>query len=59
VQVTVGDSQRSVPFCLGCGNPDPGGGGADTKSFIGGGKPPIPVIPIRKRVYWYIEKHDT
>jgi type IV pilus assembly protein PilY1 len=57
VEVNVNGSPRSVPFCLGCGSSS--GTGPDSKSPLGGGKPPIPVNPIRKRVYWYIEKHDT
>jgi len=59
VNVNVNGSPRAVPFCLGCGNPGPGATGPDAKSPLGGGKPPIPVPPIRKRVYWYVEKHDT
>jgi type IV pilus assembly protein PilY1 len=59
VNVNVDGSPRSVPFCLGCGNPGPSATGPDATSPLGGGKPPIPVPPIRKRVYWYIEKHDT
>ena len=57
VTVAVGGVDRLVPFCLGCGNP--AGGGADATSSIGGGKPPIPVPPIRKRLYWYLDKHDN
>ncbi|HSQ82575.1 MAG TPA: hypothetical protein VLU54_15825 [Casimicrobiaceae bacterium] len=57
VDVTVDGTDRLVPFCLGCGNPD--GTGADATSSIGGGKPPIPVPPVRKRVYWYLDKHDN
>jgi type IV pilus assembly protein PilY1 len=56
VDVTVDGTDRLVPFCLGCGNP--GGTGADSTSSIGGGKPPIPVPPVRKRLYWYLDKHD-
>jgi type IV pilus assembly protein PilY1 len=57
VEVNVNGSTRAVPFCLGCGSAS--GTGPDATSPLGGGKPPIPVNPIRKRVYWYIEKHDT
>ncbi len=57
VNVTVGGADRLVPFCLGCGNPQ--GTGPDATSSIGGGRPPIPVPPIRKRVYWYLQKHDN
>jgi len=57
VEVNVNGSPRAVPFCLGCGIP--GQTGPDSKSPLGGGKPPIPVKPIRKRVYWYIDKHDV
>ncbi|HEX8738650.1 MAG TPA: hypothetical protein VF925_00745 [Casimicrobiaceae bacterium] len=57
VNVVVGGVDRLVPFCLGCGNP--AGGGPDASSSIGGGRPPIPVPPIRKRVYWYLQNHDN
>ena len=57
VNVTVGGSTRLVPFCLGCGNPT--GTGPDATSSIGGGIPPIPVPPVRKRIYWYLQNHDN
>lgn len=57
VNVSVGGVNRLVPFCLGCGNP--AGGSPDASSSIGGGRPPIPVPPIRKRVYWYLQNHDN
>ena len=57
VNVPVDGVDRLVPFCLGCGNPE--GGGPDSTSSIGGGRPPIPVPPVRKRLYWYLEKHDN
>ena len=57
VDVSVDGVDREVPFCLGCGNPE--GTGADSTSTIGGIKPPIPVPPVRKRLYWYLNKHDN
>ncbi|MBU6485042.1 MAG: pilus assembly protein PilY, partial [Betaproteobacteria bacterium] len=57
VNVMVNGADRLVPFCLGCGNP--AGGGPDATSSIGGGRPPIPVPPVRKRVYWYLQNHDN
>jgi len=44
-------------FCIGCGNPDPGCVGPDCTSPLGGIKPPIPITPVRSRIYWYRE-HD-
>jgi type IV pilus assembly protein PilY1 len=41
----------SVPFLIGGGNP--GGTNPDDKSAIGGQEPPIPIVPIRSRTYWY------
>ena len=57
VNVPVDGVDRLVPFCLGCGNP--AGGGPDSTSSIGGGRPPIPVPPVRKRLYWYLQNHDN
>jgi len=58
--VTVGTGTDAVttPFCIGCGNPASTGGPDDT-SIVGGGRPPIPINPVRKRVYWFLEKHDN
>jgi type IV pilus assembly protein PilY1 len=58
VDVMVNGKDRLVPFCLGCGDPT-GAGGPDATSSIGGGKPKIPIPPIRKRIYWYLDKHDA
>jgi type IV pilus assembly protein PilY1 len=58
VDVVVNGKDRLVPFCLGCGDPT-GAGGVDATSSIGGGKPKIPIPPIRKRIYWYLDKHDA
>lgn len=58
VSVTVDGKSRKVPFCLGCGDPT-GGNGPDATSSLGGGKPRIPIPPIRKRIYWYLDKHDA
>jgi type IV pilus assembly protein PilY1 len=60
VTVNVGGSPRDLPYCLGCG--DSGGTGAsvpDKSSPLGASKPSIGVKPIRKRVYWYLDKHDN
>jgi type IV pilus assembly protein PilY1 len=59
VEVTVNGKKRLVPFCLGCGDQSGGAPGPDGTSSLGGSKPKIPVPPIRKRVYWYLEKHDN
>ena len=48
--VVIVDGQ-TVPFLIGGGNPD--GTGPDDKSAIGGQEPPIPIPPIRSRIYWY------
>jgi type IV pilus assembly protein PilY1 len=48
----------TLPFLLGGGNPSKDCVGPDCTSSIGGGRPPIPVPPVRRRVYWYSEKHD-
>jgi len=59
VTVQVNGQPTLVPFLLG-GNPGAAScSGPDCKSSLGGGKPPIPISPIRSRVYWYIEKHDN
>jgi type IV pilus assembly protein PilY1 len=61
VDISVNGKNRLMPFCLGCGNPMNGseGTGPDATSSLGGGKPKIPVPPVRKRVYWYLDKHDN
>ena len=64
VTVPVNGTDRLVPFCLGCGNPMAGSDGSsaagpDDTSSLGGSKPKIPVPPIRKRIYWYIDRHDS
>ena len=63
VTVPVNGTDRLVPFCLGCGNPmagsEGGAAGPDDTSSLGGSKPKIPVPPIRKRIYWYIDRHDS
>lgn len=54
VTVTGETTPTQVPFCIGCGgNPDCTG--ADCKSAVGGGKPPIDVPTSRSRTYWYLE----
>ena len=42
-----------VPFLIGGGNPDPGCVGPDCLSSVGGQEPPIPITPLRSRVFWY------
>jgi type IV pilus assembly protein PilY1 len=62
VNVTVNGVDRLVPFCLGCGDPtasSSSSAGPDATSSLGGSKPKIPVPPIRKRIYWYLDKHDN
>ena len=59
VTVTVGGSPRLVPYCVGCGDPDNTGSAPDATSSLGAMKSSIPVKPVRKRVYWYIDKHDN
>jgi type IV pilus assembly protein PilY1 len=54
-----GGGPITVPFCLGCGNPSPSCTGPDCTSSLGGGIPPITVSPVRKRVYWFLDKHDN
>jgi len=54
VDVIVNGVETVLPFCIGCGgNPDCVG--ADCKTAIGGGKPPINVSTSRSRTYWYKE----
>jgi type IV pilus assembly protein PilY1 len=48
--VVIVDGQ-SIPFLIGGGNPD--GTGPDDTSSIGGQEPPIPITPVRSRLYWY------
>jgi type IV pilus assembly protein PilY1 len=48
--VVVIDGQ-SIPFLIGGGNPD--GTNPDDTSSIGGQEPPIPITPLRSRIYWY------
>ncbi len=47
----------TVPFLLG-GNPSSGCVGPDCRSSLGGTRPPIPISPTRRRLYWYLEKLD-
>jgi type IV pilus assembly protein PilY1 len=51
------DNGKKYLFCIGCGNPDPTCTGPDCTSPLGGIKPPIPITPVRSRVYWYRD-HD-
>lgn len=49
--VTIGDTD--YPFIIGGGDPTGDCVGPDCKSSLGGGKPPIPIVPVRSRTYWY------
>jgi len=42
---------QTVPFLIGGGNPD--GTNPDDLSPVGGQEPPIPITPLRSRIYWY------
>jgi type IV pilus assembly protein PilY1 len=57
VTVQVNGESRLLAYLLG-GNPTPGCSGPDCRSSLGGTRPPIPISPIRSRVYWYTQKHD-
>jgi type IV pilus assembly protein PilY1 len=51
-------TETTLPFLLGA-NPDPTCQGPDCTSSFGGSRPPVPISPTRRRVYWYIDKHDN
>jgi type IV pilus assembly protein PilY1 len=55
VTVDIGGVPTLVPFLIGGGKPDCTG--PDCTSSLGAGKPPIPIVPVRTRSYWYRE-HD-
>jgi len=58
--VNVTDDQGNtlfVPFLLG-GNPSPTCSGPDCRSALGGTRPPIPISPTRRRLYWYLNNFD-
>lgn len=58
--VNVTDAQGDtlfVPFLLG-GNPSPTCNGPDCRSALGGTRPPIPISPTRRRLYWYLNNFD-
>jgi type IV pilus assembly protein PilY1 len=66
VTITVGGKEADLPFVIGAGDPvaavDPQKAtciGADCKSSIGAIKPSIPLTPTRRRIYWYVDKHDN
>lgn len=48
---TVVIDGQTVPFLIGGGNPD--GTNPDDLSPVGGQEPPIPITPVRSRIYWY------
>lgn len=54
VIINVNGTDTIMPFCIGCGG-DPTCVGADCKTAIGGGKPPINIPTSRSRTYWYKE----
>jgi type IV pilus assembly protein PilY1 len=56
VTVDVDGTPTLIPFLIGGGSPEPCTG-PDCTSALGGGKPPIPITPVRTRTYWYRE-HD-
>jgi hypothetical protein len=53
-----GGTEQTFPFLLGP-NPDPSCQGPDCTSSFGGSRPPVPIPPTRRRVYWYVDKHDN
>jgi type IV pilus assembly protein PilY1 len=53
-----GGNEKTFPFLLGP-NPDPSCQGPDCTSSFGGSRPPVPIPPTRRRVYWYVDKHDN
>jgi type IV pilus assembly protein PilY1 len=53
-----GGTEKTFPFLLGP-NPDPSCQGPDCTSSFGGSRPPVPIPPTRRRVYWYVDKHDN
>ena len=53
-----GGTEKTFPFLLGP-NPDPTCQGPDCTSSFGGSRPPVPIPPTRRRVYWYVDKHDN
>ena len=53
-----GGTEKTFPFLLGS-NPDPTCQGPDCTSSFGGSRPPVPIPPTRRRVYWYVDKHDN
>jgi type IV pilus assembly protein PilY1 len=50
VTLTIGGKSTQLPFLIGAGG---GSSGADSRSSIGAQKPNIPIVPTRKRTYWY------
>jgi type IV pilus assembly protein PilY1 len=57
VNIDVNGVEQTFPFLLGA-NPDPTCVGPDCKSAFGGTRPPVPIKTLRRRVYWYVDKHD-
>jgi type IV pilus assembly protein PilY1 len=53
-----GGTEKTFPFLLGA-NPDPTCQGPDCTSSFGGSRPPVPIPPTRRRVFWYNDKHDN
>ncbi len=60
VTVQVAGKNIDLPFVIGAGDPVlKTCVGPDCKSSIGAIKPDIPLSPARRRIYWYLEKHDN
>ena len=60
VTVQVGGKDVDLPFVIGAGDPaNKTCIGPDCKSSIGAIRPSIPLSPARRRIYWYLDKHDN
>jgi type IV pilus assembly protein PilY1 len=60
VTVQIGGKDVNMPFVIGAGDPaNKTCIGPDCTSSIGAIKPVIPVSPTRRRIYWYLDKHDN
>jgi len=60
VTVTVAGKNTDLPFVIGAGDPTKSTCvGPDCKSSIGAIRPVIPLSPTRRRIYWYLDKHDN
>ena len=60
VTVQIAGKDVNLPFVIGAGDPsNKTCVGPDCKSSIGAIKPVIPVSAARRRIYWYLDKHDN